>query len=273
MKKELLEKYKSILNIKLNEADEIADGIDPTEDVGDFTTDFEDVFDLEDADYVDELVDEIENDTETEDEEENIKKHKSINLNSLYNIDDEKNDYKKTPFKYVNGYWIAVVGILALAKKFPDCPIIHNYLTKPAPITEESLLENGDYFTDPIAAVKTLYDNKIMKYFTWNEFVNFFLELNGNYYREINENTIRNLTEEMIFVDLMPHHMIRETIVQFMKEKISIEDCIEPLYKFNLMFNISSKFQEFCIVHKDELLLSKHPNKEKEEESPKQALR
>ena len=267
MKKEILKRYKSVLNTKLSEEAEIADGIDPTEEVDEFDTDFEDIFDTEDG-YIDELVDKVESDsdevsdTDTEEMQE-IENSESTSLNSLYTNGD---DYKETPFKYVNGYWIAILGILALAKKFPECPIIHNYLTKPAPITEESLLENGDYFTDPIAAVKALKDNDTMKYFTWNDYVNLFLELNGNYYREVDEDKLRDLSSEMIFVDIMPHHMIRETIVRFMNSDMSLDECIEPLYKFNLMFSISPKFQEFCIVHKDELSFTKPQKKENDYE-------
>jgi len=264
MNKKVLDRYNNIIHKKINEEDEIADGIDPTKQVDseysdEFETEFGDIFDVED-DYVDELVDEIESgefdeevvEEEIPDKETSSEFTEHNTLNTLY---DEESDYKDNAFKYVNGYWIAILGILAMAKKFPDCPIIHNYLTKPAPITEQAILEHGDYYTDPIASVKALKDNKTLKYYTWNAYINFFLELNGNYYVDIDEDKIRDLTNEMIFVDIMPHHIIRQMVTEFLQGDRTLDDCIEPLYRFNLMFNISPKFQEFCIVHKDDLLL------------------
>jgi len=257
-------------NKKLNEIDEIADGIDPTEDVDEFETEFEDVFNTEEDDYVDELIqniesDDLDSDIDDELDIEDERDEERQNLNSLYEIDPE---WKSSPFKYVNGYWLSILGMLGIAQKFPDCPIIHNYLTKPQPITEEAMEEFGDYYTDPIAAVKALYDNDIMKHFTWNDYVNLFIEMAGNHYTKIDEDKIRDLTKEMIFVDIMPHHMIRELVEKFLKGEIGIEDCVEPLYKFNILFSISPKFFEFCTIHKDDLSLEKRQEDDAEEGEP-----
>jgi len=172
------------------------------------------------------------------------------NLNSLYTTGSS---YKNQSFKYVNGFWIATLGMFALAQKYPNCPIIHNYLKKPYPLSDDAMLENGHNYTDPIAAVKALYDNDTMLKVTWLRFNTFFRDCYRNGYKKINVGTYKKLIKEMIFVHIRPHQLIQKTVFGFLDGKISLEKTIYELFKFNEQYNLSSNFRKFCLVHKKDL--------------------
>ncbi len=171
-------------------------------------------------------------------------------LNSLYTIGS---DYKDKPFKFVNGFWIATLGIFALAQKFPNSAIIHNYLTKPTPLSDDALLTNGHNYTDPIAAVKALYDNKTMMHTTWLKFAAFFRECNSKGYKTIDDKKFKRLIKEMIFVTIRPHQLIQQAVFGFLDGKKKLEDTIYDLFKFNEQYNISPTFRRFCLLHKKDL--------------------
>jgi len=175
-------------------------------------------------------------------------------LNSLYTIGG---DYKDVPFKYVNGFWISSIGLLALASKFQNSALVHNYLTKPQPLSDEGISLNGDNYTDFIAGVKALYDNKTMQYPTWLKFLNFFRELQSNGYKNVDTNKFIKLTKEMIQVKIRPHQIIQPTVFGFVNKKIKLEDCILPLYQFNEMYNISPNFKKMCLLHRNDIMPKK----------------
>lgn len=172
-------------------------------------------------------------------------------LNSLYTIGS---DYKDKSFKYVNGFWIGTLGMFALAQKYPNCPIIHNYLTKPHPLTDEAMLLNGHNYTDPIAAVKAIYDNKTMMHTTWLRFTAFFRECYSKGYKKIDDKKFKKMVKEMIFVHIRPHQLIQPAVFGFLNGKIKLEDVIYDLFKFNEQYKISSNFRKFCLVHKKDIM-------------------
>jgi len=172
------------------------------------------------------------------------------NLNSLYSVGD---DYKENHFKFVNGFWVSCLGLLALAERFPESEILHNYLMKPYPITEEDIEENGDYSTDIIASTKALYDNGTMKYYTWVMFMIYFRELAQQGYKNINIEKFLELTKEMLQVEIRPHQLIIPTIYAIVDKKIKLEDVIMPLYQFNELYKLSPNFRKFCLVHRKEI--------------------
>jgi len=175
-------------------------------------------------------------------------------LNSLYTIGS---DYKDKSFKYVNGFWIATLGIFALAQKFPNSAIIHNYLTKPYPLSDDAMLNNGHTMTDPIAAVKALYDNKTMMLTTWLKFTAFFRECKSNNYKKIDDKKFKKIIKEMIFVHIRPHQLIQPAVFGFLNGKKSMEDTIYDLYKFNEQYKLSPNFRRFCLLHKRDLIEDK----------------
>lgn len=172
------------------------------------------------------------------------------NLNSLYTVGDT---YKQTSFKYVNGFWISTVGILALAQKFPDSAVIHNYLSKPTPLSDDNITLNGDTMTDVIAGCKALYDNKTMNHTTWLKFMALFRELNSSGYKKLNDDKFIKLTKEMIQVNIRPHQIIQSTIFGYVGKKVKLEECIMPLFQFNEQYKLSQNFRKFCLLHRKDI--------------------
>lgn len=171
-------------------------------------------------------------------------------LNSLYTIGD---GYSDKPFKYVNGYWVSTIGLLGIAQKFPNSAVIHNYLTKPSPLTDDAITMNGHNYTDVIAAVKALYENKTMQEPTYKKFINYFRELYNNGYRDVKPETLIKLSKEMIQINIRPHQIILSTVLGFLDKKIKIENCVFDMYKFNEQYKLSNNFRNFCLLHKSEL--------------------
>mgnify|MGYP001769649172 CR=1 FL=1 len=172
------------------------------------------------------------------------------NLNSLYTMGS---NYKDNSFKYINGYWIATLGFLALAKKFPANSLLFTYLNKPAPISDEALFTQGDSYTDIIAAVKVLYENKTMPYPTWLKYCMFFREMHSKNYRTIDENTYKKLNKEMIQVNIRPHQLIQPVVFGYADGKIKLENTLLKLHEFNELYKISPNFRKYCLMNRKDL--------------------
>ena len=183
-----------------------------------------------------------------------MKKPIESSLNSLYTGDGE--DYKNTPFLYVNGFWISTLGLLALSERFPDSIPIETYLMKPTPLTNEYITEFGDYYTDLIASTKALYDNGLMLHNVWELFMQYFRQLANNKYNEVDIDTFISLVKKMIYIYIRPHQIIQGTIHRILNKEAELQECIEPLYKFNEQYLISKNFRKFCQLHKQDLYLS-----------------
>jgi len=173
-----------------------------------------------------------------------------LNLNSLYIAGD---NYKDNQFKYVSGYWIGVLGMLSLVQKFPNSPTIVNYLTRPSPLSNEGIVLNGDTYTDFIAGVKALYDNKTMEYQTWMAYLTYIRDLNSNKYSDIKTKTFIKLTKQMIQVKIRPHQLILDPVMKVLSGKKEPKDILIDLFKFNEQYKISNNFRKFCLLHRKDL--------------------
>lgn len=172
------------------------------------------------------------------------------NLNSLYITGS---NYKDNSFKYINGYWIATLGFLALAKKFPNNSTLFTYLNKPAPVSDEALFNNGNTYTDLIAAVKTLYENKTMPYPTWLKYCMFIRELHSKGFKNIDEKKYKTLNKEMIQVNIRPHQLIQPVVFGYTDGKIKLEDTLLKLHEFNELYKISPNFRKYCLMNRKDL--------------------
>jgi len=173
-----------------------------------------------------------------------------MTLNSLYITGDT---YKDTPFKYVNGYYVAVLGLLALAKKFPDSPLIHTYLNRPAPLSDDAIFANGDRYTDCIAAVKVLYEKGLMPYPAWLRYCSYFRELASKKYKNFDDSNIIQFNKKMIQTEIRPHQLIQGVVFDYMNKKIPLEKTLQKLFEFNEIYKLSPNFRQYCMSHKKDL--------------------
>lgn len=256
MNKNILKEYNKILGDEKpiiqgtdqEVVDDIKNTIHTSDDFEDEAT--QDVQNIpQDITFDDEMNSEFDTDV-TQDVPQNVEFNPTNSLNSLYVNGD---DYKENHFKYVNGFWVGCLGILILANRFTESEIIHNYLMRPAPITEENIEEYGDYMTDVIASVKALHDNETMTEYTWEQFLMYFRRLANTAYSDIDFKKFKELVNEMIETEVRPHIIIRSFIYDFIDGKIEPNELIVPLYRFNEFFKLSPQFTKFCLLHRNEL--------------------
>jgi hypothetical protein len=181
-------------------------------------------------------------------------------MNGLYSNLQQKKLYYNTPERYINGFWVSVLGILGLTVIKPtNAPLKQlldrNYIT---------MLYSLDGYTnddlpDFLVAIKVLRELGIINGGQVQNLFKYFDKCRSKSFSWISQNELRRVLKLLPMYKIRPNSFIADSVYDFLSGKVDLEFIVYRLFQFNEQEHYSQMFSKYGDLIRNDLLKYKSP--------------
>jgi hypothetical protein len=175
-----------------------------------------------------------------------------MKLNEYLNEAVEDNGFEN------DNFWINLLGFCALYNKDKKNPLLTMYLKK---INKKEIKEDDPEIDDALdnsneltTSIKKMIEKDNLRTVVVTELIKFLLKLKRKQIETIDDEMLREILRKVLIAKIPPNPMIKQTIKNFIKGEISLDDTLEPLFKYSRKNKINLEFVKIAkrIMNKGE---------------------
>lgn len=177
-------------------------------------------------------------------------------MNGLYANLQQKKLYYNTPERYINGFWVSVLGILGLTviKKPVNAPLKQlldrNYIIMAYSLDGAT----NDDLPDFLVAIKVLRELGIINGGHVQNLFKFFDSCRSKSFSWISQNELRRVLKLLPMYKIRPNSFIADSIYDFLSGKVDLEFIVYRLFQFNEQEHYSAVFSKYGDLLRNDLL-------------------
>jgi hypothetical protein len=176
-------------------------------------------------------------------------------VNGLYSNLQQKKLYYNTPERYINGFWVSVLGILGLKIIKPGNAPLTQLLNR----NYTMLLYSTDAFHDDtlpdyLIACKVIRELGIVSGGQTQNIFKFFDKCRANSFRSISQNELRRVLKLLPIYKLRPNAFIADSVYDFLAGKVDLEFIANRLFIFNEQEKLSEMMTRYGGLLRNDLL-------------------
>jgi len=176
-------------------------------------------------------------------------------MNGLYSNLQQKKLYYNTPERYINGFWVSVLGILGMIIVKPGNAPLAQLLNR----NYTMLLYSTDAFQDDslpdyLIACKVIRELGIVSGGQTQNIFKFFDKCRSNSFRSISQNELRRVLKLLPIYKLRQNTFIADSVFDFLAGKVDLEFIANRLFIFNEQEKLSEMMSKYGGLIRNDLL-------------------